>query len=223
MRKGCLRWFGLILFILVLAVFLAVLIIGGRQSGLFSWMNVVTTPTYQNRGVIVLDSVQPLSMLTTNRYNFSTIVTSEREMPGILQALYGERQVLVAVGHVTAGIDLSQLGEQDIAINGDLLTIVLPPPVLQDCFLNEGESYVIERDTGVFARSAPELEGQARQFAVQRFRDAALEDGILDNVAAQAQMVIGEFITGLQIPGVNSVSVVVTPPDPAAPLPPSCR
>src|SRR5690606_1604977 len=123
--------------------------------------------------------------LTTTRYNFSSLVTTEREMPPVLAALYGERQVLVAVGHVTAGIDLNLMDAEDVTINNGVLTLHLPPPSLQDCFLNEGASYVVERDTGIFSESAPHLEGQARQFAIQQFRENAQQEGILANVQQQ--------------------------------------
>lgn len=219
MPRGCMRNFTLLVVVVVVATVVALTFLFSQQMGLLSFLG---TPTYQNRAVVVLDSVQKMSVLTTTRYNFSSIITSEREMPPLLAALYGERQVLVAVGHVTAGIDLTQLTENDITIAGNTLTINLPPPTLQDCFLNEGASYVAERDTGIFARSAPNLEGQAREFAIGQFRQQAMDGGILAEVQRQSQVAIGEFIAALGIPGVTQINVTTAPPD-SATLPMTCQ
>jgi len=219
MGRGCLKTVGLLLLVVVVAIIAAFGTMYAAQLGLLPGFNA----NYQNRATVVLDSVQQMSVLTTTRYNFSGLVTSEREMPPLLAALYGERQVLVAVGHITAGIDLSQLGEDDIVISGNALAITLPPPTLQDCFLDESASYVASRDTGIFSRSAPDLEGQARQYAIQQFRTQAAESNILDEVQRQSQVAIGQFIQALSIPGVTQITIVNTPPLPDAPLPQSCQ
>src|SRR5262245_42732110 len=57
----------------------------------------------------ILDRIQSLSDLVTTRYNYSSLVTSQRDMPGILSVLYGDKLLMVAVGHVNAGIDMSQV------------------------------------------------------------------------------------------------------------------
>src|SRR6185503_1263609 len=41
----------------------------------------------------LLNKVQSLSSLTTTRYTFSTIVTTESDMPDWLKSLYGQKQV----------------------------------------------------------------------------------------------------------------------------------
>src|SRR5450432_1626343 len=114
----------------------------------------------------VLDRIQALSELLTTRYNYSSLVTSQRDMPGILGGLYGDKLLMVAVGHVNAGIDMSKINISDITQAGDTMTITLPAAHLEDCFLDEQASYVVERDTGVFARPAPNLDTEARRFAV---------------------------------------------------------
>jgi hypothetical protein len=191
-----------------------------RDQGFLPFLN---RPAFQNRATLVLDSVQQMSVLTTTRYNFSSLITSERDMPPVFQSLYGERQVLVAVGAVTAGIDLSQMTAEDVVIRDNAVLLTLPPPALQDCFLDESASYVVERSTGLFAQGAPQLEGQARQFAIQQFREGALNSGIFENVQQQATEAITTFVQLLQIPDITTVSVQVPPPDLDAPLPTTCQ
>jgi hypothetical protein len=218
-RSGCFRTLLMLVIVVILAALVALGVLTLQDQGLIPWLG----RDYQNQATVVLQSIQQMSVLTTTRYNFSSLVTTEREMPPVLAALYGERQVLIAVGHVTAGIDLSLMGPEDVTIANGTLMLHLPPPTLQDCFLNEGASYVAERDTGLFSRSAPELEGQARQFAIRQFRDNALQEGILTNVQQQATTALTEFIQLLGINGVSSVSIVTTEPDPLAPAPLSCQ
>lgn len=170
---------------------------------------------------LALDSIQGMSQLTTVRYNYSSLVTSERDMPDVLKLLYGEKQVMVAVGHVNAGIDLSKITARDVIQDGNSISIQLPPPQLQDCFVSEQESYIASMETGVFSRSAPELVVEGRRFAVQQFRDRALEEGILNDVQAQAKAVIENFVKSLNPQA--QVRVLTAAPDPNAPLPETCQ
>jgi hypothetical protein len=124
---------------------------------------------------------------------------------------------MVAVGHVNAGIDMTKA---NVTENAGIMTITLPPPELQDCFLDEKNSYVVSRETGVFARPAPNLDVEARRFAVAQFRDNALNADIYGEVQSHAQTVIGTFVSDL---GVKKFNIVITPPDPNAPLPDSCK
>lgn len=218
-RLGCFRTLLLLLVVVILSASITTGILLLQQQGLLPWLG----GDYVNRATVVLESVQQMSVLTTTRYNFSSVVTTEREMPPVLAALYGERQVLVAVGHVTAGIDLSLMGPEDVTIENGVLTLHIPPPTLQDCFLNEGASYVMARDTGVFSRSAPHLEGQARQYAIHEFRQTAISEGILTEVQQQATTALTEFVQLLNIEGVHTVHIQTIEPDPLAPLPQSCQ
>lgn len=204
--------------VILAAIVSVVFIIVAGQSGLLSSF----FSPYRNNATVVVSSIQELSVLTTVRYNFSSLVTTEREMPGILAALYGERQVLVAVGHVNAGIDLSTMTDEDVVIEGNTMRITLPAPTLQDCFLNESQTYVADRETGIFARSAPELDDTARQYAMTRFRDAALEQGILEDAREQGEFAVARFISLMALPDISLVNVEVEEPAANAELPVSC-
>lgn len=189
-------------------------VIGSFQSIFNPQQPVVITAT------VMLERIQALSQLTTVRYNYSSLITTERDMPPLLAALYGERQIMVAVGHVNAGIDLSQITPDDIVRDGRTLTITLPPPALQDCFLNEQDSYIVSRDTGVFARPASNLDTEARRYAVEQFRTMALENGILNDVQIQADEVVRSITTLVNEDSI--VNIITTPPDPDMPLPATC-
>lgn len=209
---------SLLVIILVIVIFVAGVFAGSR--GLFSWLtgDVQTTTT----AVTLLDRIQLMAQLTTTRYSYSNILSSERDLPPILQGLYGERLVMVAVGEVNAGIDLSALTADRIQTVDDTLVVRLPPAQLQDCFFNEQESYVVSRDTGFFAQPIPNLDEQARQYALDQFRERAIEDGILNDAQAQAEDSVREMVL---VTNTNPNLEVRVVSDPAATptIPPTCQ
>jgi hypothetical protein len=224
-RTGWFRPFCLAIMVLIL---LTTCVVGGtvvllvRQvitlpPGLISALTGGPAPiTIQ--ATTVLDRIQSLSEVMTTRYNYSSLVNSERDMPGILSGLYGDRLLMVAVGQVNAGIDVKRINvTQDKA---GAMTIQLPPPQLFSCFLDEKASYVISRDTGIFARPAPNLDQEARRFAVAQFRDLAVKADIYSEVQNRAKTLITDFVESI---GVKNATVLTTPPDPNAEFPDSCH
>jgi hypothetical protein len=209
--------FAFLLLLALVAVFALGVVLGPLAQNMLGLVG-----PRQLNATVILDRVQQLSTLTTARYNFSTIVTSQREMPAALQLLYGERLALVAVGQVTAGVDLAALTGADITFQGGVLRLSLPAASLQDCFLDENASYVIERDTGLFNRGVIDLESTARQYAVAQFREFALNEGILATAESQARAAIQQVIVLAGLEQVSTVEVTFKAADPAAPLPASC-
>lgn len=174
---------------------------------------------------LILERVQQLSELTSTRYTFSNIVTSEREMPGVLGALYGDRLVIVAVGYIEAGVDLNQLTPESVTLADGILTLRLDGPVIQSCFLDESKIQVISRDTGLFARPSATLDTVSRQFALQQFRENAIEQGILSDAQIQAEASLEAFLGMFAelADNITAVDVIVGEPNPNAPAPANCQ
>jgi hypothetical protein len=200
-------------FILFIAAMVATLFL--VQQGILG------TPPRLN-ATVVLERIQKMSKLVTTRYSYSSMVTSERDMPGILAALYGEKLAMVAVGYVTAGVDLSTLTQEDVTFENGVLSLNLPAPTLQDCFLNEQQSYVVSYATGIFARNMPNMDADARRFAVHQFRDSALESGILNEAQDQAKVAIEEFVNLVSVGDVKGLKLTQREPNPEVVLPESC-
>lgn len=179
-------------------------------------------PVPRNIYVPEVEQVQALSELTTTRYNYANIVTGQTQMPAFLSGLYGESLVMVAVVHIDAGIDVSQITQEDVVYDEatETVTITLPAPTLLDCFLDEGESYIAQRQSGIFAQPSNNLDTATRRYALAQFRDKALEDGILTDAAEEAIIVISEFLattTDVQI------NVVIDSINADSPLPETCQ
>lgn len=202
---GCL---GIPIGLIIFVVLGGASIIGNIFSGIGQIFN-PPPPVYNTVSQrAVLESVRELSDLTTYEYNFSQNITSERELPPVLQALYSDKLVYFAVGRIQAGVDLSQIAENDIIIQEGRLTIILPPPAIVDCFIDEGASGVISRDTGVFASPAPNIESEARKTALIHFRGVAIDEGILIQANDKAKQTLQSFLDLLPMEGVETVEVI---------------
>jgi hypothetical protein len=136
----------------------------------------------------VLNVIKAQPRLQTVSYFLST-VGDAKQYVGLLNQ--EQRVILVACGRVTAGIDLSQITEQNVRVNGDNVVIELPPAEVFDTLLIEDSNppctYVAFRTDGILLQAAKDLESIARQQVVVQFRDTALQQGILDEAAENAK------------------------------------
>jgi Protein of unknown function (DUF4230) len=135
----------------------------------------------------VLRQVQTLSQLVTIKYVMEKVVVLEDAK------WYGENRVLlVAQGIVKAGVDLGQLKPADLQVSGKKITIWLSPAQITDAYLDDKETRVVERTTGLLRVFDKDLEQAARQNAVDDIRRAARTAGILKDAddRARAQLTI---------------------------------
>ena len=130
---------------------------------------------------------------------------------------------MIAVGHIEAGIDLSQLTQEDVVVEDGVMTINLPAPQILSCFLDEQQTEVVERNRGIFAPTDVQLDDAARHFALSQFLSLALEDGILVDAEAQGDRTIRQLV-GLALEGDATVEIVIyfAETDEMMPLPDTC-
>lgn len=216
------RWLKMLPTIVVPVIIIALFIIAWPTIRQFVTGDI---PLKTDISVIVLERIQEMSTLITVRYNYSTYVVTQRDISGLLGALYGDKMAMVAVGYVNAGIDLSEIRQRDIEQVGNTLRIYLPQPQLTDCYLDETATYVISRDSGLFARPAANLDDEARKRAVEQFRTEALEAGILNTAQEQGELVIKNFLELVQMDGIEQVEIISTEIDAATQpeMPSSCQ
>ena len=93
----------------------------------------------------------------------------------------------MAHGVVKAGIDLSQIGPGDVQISGRKISLALPRPRITDVYLNDRQTQVLERATGLLRVFDKDLEQNARRQAVDELRLAASQNGILNDAAERGR------------------------------------
>ncbi len=129
----------------------------------------------------VVQQVQTLSQLVTVRYVIEKVVVQEDVK------WFGENRVLlVAHGVVKAGINLEELNEGDLEVEGHRVMVRLPRARITDAYLDESKTQVIERSTGLLRLFDKQMETTARQKAVMDLRTAARTAGILDDAQERA-------------------------------------
>jgi len=122
----------------------------------------------------------------------STITQSYEYVP---DGLTGDQLTFLATGDVIAGIDLSQLKQEDVHREGDGTIVVhLPPSQVLVTRLDNRESRVINRKTGLFRRADVHMEGRARQYAEQGIRNEAVSKGILNLASENAEVKVAELL-----------------------------
>ena len=167
----------------IVVMILAILFGFGLVLGLFlpRLAGFTGTPKGYNTATL-LQQVQTLSDLVTVKYVMEKIVVLEDVK------WFGESRVLlVAHGVVKAGTDLNQLRPDDLHVSGKRITVKLPPAEITDAYLDDKQTRVVERTTGLLRVFDKDLEQTARQNAIEDIRRAARKSGILKDAEERAQ------------------------------------
>ncbi len=130
----------------------------------------------------VLRQVQTLSQLVTVKYVMEKVVVMEDVK------WFGESRVLlVANGVVKAGVDFSRLKPEDVRVTEKKVSLHLPAAQITDAYLDDRQTRVVERTTGLLRTFDKDLEQTARQMAVDDIRRGAKAAGILKDADDRAQ------------------------------------
>lgn len=142
--------------------------------------------------------VQALNRLETTSMRIVHIGTISQSYQYVPDGLAGDQLTLYAVGDVIAGMDMSLLKPSDVhrEPNGTIV-MTLPPPQILVSRVDNRETHVITRKTGLFRREDPELEGRARQYAEQSIRNEAVRQGILKQASDNGQLRIADLLRTL--------------------------
>ncbi len=130
----------------------------------------------------VLRQVQTLSQLVTVKYVMEKIVVMEDVK------WFGESRVLlVANGVVKAGVDFSRLKPEDVRVTEKKVALHLPAAQITDAYLDDRQTRVVERTTGLLRTFDKDLEQTSRQIAVDDIRRGARSAGILKDADERAR------------------------------------
>jgi hypothetical protein len=154
------------------------------------------TPTVIPDPVTIIRQVQSLARLETIQYTVEKVITAEVNQ-GIFGPLFGDKLLLVAHGNVIAGIDLNKIESNDLWLEDDVLKVRLPQAEVFTATLDNGQSYIYDRTTGLLTKGDPQLETAARQAAEQEILKAAETDGILDMATQNAKVYLERLFNTL--------------------------
>jgi hypothetical protein len=178
-RVKWLRWIFLALALAALfALGIGVGLLAPRLAGLRPEKRYLDTAT-------VIQQVQTLSQLVTVKYVMEKVIVLDDVKWS--EWLGTSRVLMVAHGVVKAGVDLGQINARDVQVSGRKIVIILPPARITDAYLDEKQTQVIERTTGLLRAFDKDLEQTARQQALDDIERAARHNGILQDARDKAQ------------------------------------
>ncbi len=162
------------------------------------------TPTIRPDPVTIIRAVQPLARLETIQYSVEKVITGETGQ-GIFKTFVGDKLLFIAHGTVIAGVDLGKLTLDQVEERDGAMVITLPEAEIFIASLDNEQSYIYDRQTGIFSKGNPQLETEVRRAAEKEIETAAVNDGILDQAAQNAVTFLNEFLDSL---GYDNVLVV---------------
>jgi hypothetical protein len=145
----------------------------------------------------VVEKIRQLARLESVNYSVDKIVEGNRQTPGIPNFLAGDRMLFIAHGDVIAGVDLTQLGKNDVHVEGDSAKVHLPAAQILVTNIDNARSRVYMRTTGLLVPADPNLESQVRQAAEDQIRQAAVDDKILEKARDNARVTVTGLLYAL--------------------------
>jgi hypothetical protein len=168
----------------------------GRHDGMKSSApadGIRTTP-----GVVT--AIRDVARLESTTFHIEKVVEAtdaQGRLGGLVKAK--DALLLVAVGDVVAGVDLSKLRDSDVTVDPSTRTlhVRLPAAEVTSATLDEHATHVYSRTTDLLAVRNEQLEGEARRKAEEQMRAAAVEEGILDRARASADRTLRALLRSL--------------------------
>lgn len=165
------------------------------------------TPTPTPTPRVTITEIRSLGRLETVQFFLQTVINLEEEPSSVWEQILGtDKLLLVAGGEVVAGFDLSKMQQEDISVRGDHVTIVLPSPEILYSRVDNEETFVYERKSGLFRKPDPRFEGEARRLAEQAMVDRALKGEILRRAEANGRLQVDALLRSL---GFSDIFIMV--------------
>ena len=184
-------------FVLALLLGAAAMVMVVRRATTGTLGRLVTLVTRRTTGFdtsvpTVVEKIQRLSRLETVVYSLDTVVEGDKTSPILPDALAGDKILLVVHGESIAGIDFAQLKPEDVRIDSTThsIHVTLPASQLFVTSLDNAQTRVYARATGLLVPVDQNLESDTRAKAQDQLQKAALTDGILDAARKNARATV---------------------------------
>jgi len=143
----------------------------------------------------LVTQVRELSRLETAAMRVMHVSTITQTYKMVPDALGGDELTFLATGDVIAGIDLALLQPRDVWREPDgTIVLRLPPSQILVSRVDNNESRVMSRKTGMLRRADMNLESRARQHAEQAIRNEAVRKGILQMASQNGEKKLADFL-----------------------------
>lgn len=139
----------------------------------------------------VVEQVRNVAELTTVEVVESTTIEKGNDF-GWLNWARGDSIFMFVVVEIGAGIDFEDFytGSFDVDEETGSVTVQMPPAEITYVAIDNDQTQVIDRSTGVLTSGNPQLESDARQVAESVLVENAIQSGILERADENARDVI---------------------------------
>jgi hypothetical protein len=134
---------------------------------------------------------EELGHLTSIRFTTTTVVERERERQGLSRLIGTDRVLLMAVGQVHAGVDLSEIRPEDVEIDGTKVRVAVPHATVSSVELLPGETRIYDSERSWILSDYEGLETEALEQARRQLRQEA------EN--SQGMMALADRVARLQL------------------------
>lgn len=192
----------------LVVVALAAFVVGRGIGTTEGWMDrIFGEGEVTTAGPVTITALRDLAQLTTFEMVEYTVIEKADDR-GWLNWATGDSVTMFVVARIGASVDLRAMTVD--SIDADPVTgiavIRLPAPQIGYVDVDEEQTTVYDRDTGLFTRGNPNLEQAARLAAEEVLVAAALDNGLLERASEEARIVIATFVESL---GYTDVMVTV--------------
>lgn len=189
------------IFISGFATAVVLLLVASRSSSLESWLQRTLHLGIDQPAIV--QRIQRLQRLESVKYTLEKVVTGERESRFLPQSIAGERLLMIVRGEVFAGVDLGKLKSSDVQVNGKEVRITLPHSEIFSTRIDNNQTRVYSRETGLLVPADPNLESEVRAEAERELLQSALVDGILTTASTNARGTVTALVQALGFTDVN--------------------
>jgi len=167
-------------------------------AGIEAFINAPPATPQVEVSSLILNRIRSVNELATAVFVMEAVVpTSQDNKLGNL-TLGTTKLLYIAHGEVRAGIDLSKLTSDAIAIQGQTIRVQLPPPQILDSKIDVNRSRVYDYNRGFLNLGpdvAPQLQTLAQQQTLQTLVSNACQGGILEQASDRAQFALTQLLS----------------------------
>jgi Protein of unknown function (DUF4230) len=146
--------------------------------------------------VLIKEMKSIAQLMTMSSYDEVVVDSSKSfsaDIPGFsnTNSLVDRSQlVIIAQGQIVAGVDLQQLDESKIFIDGDSVSLTLPPAKVLDAIVNPSQYEIFIEEKGWEPAEVNAIKVRARDKMVER----SLKQGLLQKADTKARMILENFL-----------------------------
>lgn len=189
------------------------------MAGIEAFINVPPATPKVEVSSLILNQIRSVNELATAVFVMEAVVPTSQDSKFGNLTLGTTKLLYIAHGEVKAGIDLSKLTPDAIAIHDQTIRVQLPPPQILDSKIDVNRSRVYDYDRGFLNLGpdvAPQLQTLAQQETLRKIVTNACDSGILNEASDRAQTALTQLLSTAGFQQIEIIPTTAThcvPPD----------